>query len=387
MLWLKQSTASQEALIGPFLDDTDGKTAETGLTIANTDIKIWKAGATTEADKNSGGGTHVAGGRYSIVLDATDTNTLGSGEINVHVAGALPVRRPFIVLPANVYDSIVGGSDTLQADVTQWLGQAVATPSQNGVPEVDITHWLGSGVATPTVAGVPEVDATHVAGNQITSHRGTAGTVTSTTTVLDSTVASDEDDVYIGAEITILSATTGAEQTVQITDYVGGTYTATHGAYPAGAPTGTTTYELNPRATSSVSIPSTVDANVVSMENDTITAAAIATGAIDADAIASDAITAAKIAADAIGASELATDAVTEIVTAILAGTVTVSAPSDGSAPTVAQALSLLMGKLGVFKLSRSGTTMTAYANDETTVLATWSLDSATTPTSVTRAS
>jgi len=54
-IYLKQSTASQEIPLGVFVDETDGKTAETGLTIANTDIKLWKTGATTLANKNSGG--------------------------------------------------------------------------------------------------------------------------------------------------------------------------------------------------------------------------------------------------------------------------------------------------------------------------------------------
>lgn len=112
-MWLRQSTASQEILLGTFLDSTDGNTAETGLTIANTDIKLWKEGGTTEASKNSGGATHIASGRYYAVLDATDTNTLGKLEINVHVAGALAVRREFMVLPANVYDSLVLGTDRL----------------------------------------------------------------------------------------------------------------------------------------------------------------------------------------------------------------------------------------------------------------------------------
>lgn len=108
MILLKQSTASQEILLGPFLDDTDGKTAEISLTIANTDIKIWKAGGTTEASKNSGGATHIAAGRYYTVLDATDTDTLGPMEVNVHVTGALPVRRECLVLTAAAYDALVG---------------------------------------------------------------------------------------------------------------------------------------------------------------------------------------------------------------------------------------------------------------------------------------
>jgi hypothetical protein len=65
MTWpLRQSTASQEIPLGPFVDSTDGNTAETGLTIANTDIKLQKAGATAQVNKNSGGATHIATGDY-----------------------------------------------------------------------------------------------------------------------------------------------------------------------------------------------------------------------------------------------------------------------------------------------------------------------------------
>jgi hypothetical protein len=117
---LRKLTASQHILIGPFLDDTDGKTAETALTIANTDIKIWKTGGTSEASKNSGGATHIAAGRYYTVLDATDTDTIGPMEINVHVSGALPVKKTCEVLDPSVYDvkfgtvapSTYAGADT-----------------------------------------------------------------------------------------------------------------------------------------------------------------------------------------------------------------------------------------------------------------------------------
>jgi len=142
-MWLRQSTASQEIKLGAFLDSTDGNTAETGLTIANTDIKLTKGGATTETNKNSGGATHVAGGRYSAVLDATDTDTLGILEVDVHVSGALAVHRSYLVVPAVVYDAIVLGTDSLDVNVAQWLGTAVATPTVAGVPEVDLTHMAG----------------------------------------------------------------------------------------------------------------------------------------------------------------------------------------------------------------------------------------------------
>lgn len=126
-VYLKQSTASQEIVLGPFLDSTDGNTAETGLTIANTDIKLWLAGAITLADKTAGGATHIANGIYYAVLDATDTATLGSMTIFCHPTGALATKLECCVLAANVYDALIGGGDLLEVDTTFWGGTAVAS--------------------------------------------------------------------------------------------------------------------------------------------------------------------------------------------------------------------------------------------------------------------
>ena len=43
-MYLKQSTAATLAL-GPFVDATDGVTAETGLTISQADVRLSKNGA------------------------------------------------------------------------------------------------------------------------------------------------------------------------------------------------------------------------------------------------------------------------------------------------------------------------------------------------------
>lgn len=110
MIYLRQSTASQEVMLGPFLDSTDGVTPETGLTIANTDILIFKRGASTMAAKNSGGATHVSVGLYLITLDDTDTDTLGSGYIYVNVSGALYIKERFEVLPQAQYDFRYGST-------------------------------------------------------------------------------------------------------------------------------------------------------------------------------------------------------------------------------------------------------------------------------------
>ena len=160
MIDLKQSTASQEIPLGRFVDSTDGNTQETGLTISNTDIKLWKNGATTLASKNSGGATHIANGEYYCVLDATDTDTLGPMKVAVHVAGALPVQVWCRVLPANVYDSLVTGADVLDVSVTQIAGSAVSTTTaQLGVNVVNAagTAW-GSGAITAAALAADAVD-------------------------------------------------------------------------------------------------------------------------------------------------------------------------------------------------------------------------------------
>lgn len=107
------------------------------------------------------------------------------------------------------------------------------------------------------------------------------------------------------------------------------------------------------------------EAKVASIAAAAITAAAVATGAFDADA--------------------LATDAVTEIVTAVLTTQMTEAYNADGTAPTLAQAIFLLIAALTEFSVT--GTTVTAKKLDGSTTAATWTLNSATQPTSRTRAS
>jgi len=125
--YLRQATASQTRLIGPFVDDTDFKTAETGLTIANTDIKLSINGGAS-ANKNSGGGTHIVNGEYAITLDATDTATVGELTISVSVSGALIVKKTFWVLEEVIYDALFAASATglLPANVTQISGDSGA---------------------------------------------------------------------------------------------------------------------------------------------------------------------------------------------------------------------------------------------------------------------
>ena len=125
MNYLKQSTTTTIQL-GPFLDDTDGKTAEEGLTLASTDFWLSKAGAAFANPNDTNAGTHDRAGWYRKQLNATDTATLGRIMVSVHESGALPVWREFMVLPANVFDSLVAGSDYLEVDIEAISGDETA---------------------------------------------------------------------------------------------------------------------------------------------------------------------------------------------------------------------------------------------------------------------
>jgi hypothetical protein len=121
--WIKQSTASTVKL-GPFLDDTDGKTPETGLTISQADIRLSKNGGNFAQSNNTAGATHNENGYYSVPLDTTDTNTLGTFRVAVSKSGALPVWQDYMVVPANVWDSMFGAS-TLNVNVATLSSAAV----------------------------------------------------------------------------------------------------------------------------------------------------------------------------------------------------------------------------------------------------------------------
>jgi hypothetical protein len=123
--FLKQNTAVN-IMIGEFLDDTDGKTAKGSLTLTPSVIFLSKNG-NAFTQKNEG--TNATSdpslvGWYSCSLDATDTSGSGRLQLAVHVAGALPVWDSWMVLPANVYDSMMG-TDLLNVNADDLLNTPI----------------------------------------------------------------------------------------------------------------------------------------------------------------------------------------------------------------------------------------------------------------------
>lgn len=129
MKFLKQSTAVVIPF-GPTLDPSDGVTLVTSLVSAldhaSTGIFVCKnGGAAAVRHATVTASSYDAYGSYLVTLDTTDTNTLGRLRVMFAAAAScLPIWEDFTVLPANVFDSLVSGSDNLQVDSVQVSGTA-----------------------------------------------------------------------------------------------------------------------------------------------------------------------------------------------------------------------------------------------------------------------
>lgn len=157
MRYLKQST-SVDVAIGPFLDETDGKTAETALTITQPDVRLKKNNGNW-AQKNAAQTlSHEENGFYEVTLDATDTATLGLLRLAVNEAGALPVWEDFVVLAANVYDALIGGGDLLQVDTARLSGDATAADNLETMLDGTGGQTLSLGRLAITRAEGPALD-------------------------------------------------------------------------------------------------------------------------------------------------------------------------------------------------------------------------------------
>lgn len=201
--YLKQSTAVT-LKVGPFVDETDGKTAETSLTISQADVRLSKNGGNMAQKNESTSLTHDEIGMYDCPLNTTDTNTLGILTVNVHESGALPVRQDYMVLAANVYDSLVGGGDTLDVNASV----------------------TASDIAAALVA-------LNIGG---TAQSGAAGTITL------AAGASASNDEYNSRVILIVSGTGAGQAPRLISDYVGATKVATITPNWATEPDNTSVY-------------------------------------------------------------------------------------------------------------------------------------------------
>lgn len=212
MRFLKQST-SVKVPIGPFVDATDKVTPETGITLGAADAaEIIKhdSGSVTDISARTWAAITGADGMYNLTLDAADPSALGM--MTVYIADTsvcAPVRADFMVLPANIYDSLIAGSDKLQVDVNEFNGNA-ASGYVDGATELrtDVIKVSGNSTAA---------DNLEAAARTMTQFTVQTG---STTTTITTNLSESTDDHYNGRRIGFLTGVL-AGQATDITNYDG----------------------------------------------------------------------------------------------------------------------------------------------------------------------
>ena len=206
---LKQSTQIKVPM-GPFVDATDGATLETSITFATTEANVIKHDASAVVDIGTNTwSSHLGGGYYNVTLTASNTDTLGMLVIEAHDTAARPVRREFMVVPANVYDSLIAGSDYLQADTIQINGNASSgflsgtTHLNADVQKINDSSTAADNLSKGALALVSATVQTN-----------------STTTTVKTDLTEATNDHYNGRTLTFISGNL-AGQSTEITDYSG----------------------------------------------------------------------------------------------------------------------------------------------------------------------
>ena len=236
--------------IGPFVDVGDGFTPQTDITLGGDEAEILKHGSDTVVDISGSTWAAVAScrGYYSLTITASNTDT--EGQLTVIVqddSDCLPVRADYMVVNANVFDSLFAAATTdyLQVD----------------------TVSIAANVVTATAINADAITAAKIADNAISSEHLNTGALTADAFAADAIVAATLATGAISADAFAADAIVAA--------------TLATGAISADA-----------------------------FAADAIVAATLATGAITADAFAANAIVAATLNADCITSAKIADDAI-----------------------------------------------------------------------------
>ena len=225
---LKQST-SVKVPVGAMVDATDGATLETAIAWATGEATLIKHDSATIV--NIGTNTwsaHLGGGLYNVTLTASDTDTLGLLTIVAHDTAARPVRHDYMVVPANVYDSLIGGSDLLNVNVDKFNENA------------------SSGLLTGT--DKLRADSVAVSGNETSADNleetlkgvvtGTVQSGSTSTSIITNLTETQND--HFNDRVIIFTSGVQKYVAAAIADYDGASKTLTVSALPAAPANGST---------------------------------------------------------------------------------------------------------------------------------------------------
>lgn len=131
---IKQSTARNRMLL--MIDSTDHVTGKTGLTVT---VTLSKDGAAFAA--LGGSVTEVSSGWYKVVLNTTDTNTLGDLAFHATSSGADPtdVSDQVVALLPGEAVTVSSGTGTGQIDLTS---------GKVNVGKINSTAVIGTGISS-----------------------------------------------------------------------------------------------------------------------------------------------------------------------------------------------------------------------------------------------
>ena len=394
-LWMDVDTALSEVPVNilPLIDDTDFKSREASVTFdqAGMDL-VWNfvttGGAFTQTavTPTSGGNydwTNQGDGMYTIEIPASggasiNNDTEGFGWFTGFATGILPWRGPTIGFRAAALNNSLIDGTTIDVNVTA----------------------MAASVVTAAAVATGAIDADALAADAATELRGALATGTSdaggsTTTMVDA-ARTEGDDVWTGAWILFTSGTV-ANQCRLITDFASGTDTVTFAPAVTASVGAGITYEILPNGAvdlqswlgivSALQLPlpldtGRVDVSVGTMQTNTVTAAAIASGAIDADSFAGNAIDAFVIADGAIDNATFAADVGSTAIATNVIGIAAKKAVVDAlnvdtyaepgqEAPPATTTLIKKIGYLYKFlrnKITQTSTTLSVFADDAATV-------------------
>jgi hypothetical protein len=267
-----QSTA-MVVMFKAFLD-TDHVSEATGKTIAITISK--NGGAFGNPNAGATNATEVSSGFYKFTLDTTDTNTGGPLAYRGTNADIDDVGGVFYILSAPL--ATQASVDTIDDLIDSEVG-AIKTKTDQltfsvaGQVDANTLSWLNDTVATPAAAGVPSVELINLNATAQSGIRTAVGLATANLdTQLDAlpTAGENADEVWD----TLIVGNTDA----------GSFGEAVNATLAATAIIQSKTDQIT------FTTANRVDSQVFGMQNGTVTAAAVATGAIDADALAADAV-------------------------------------------------------------------------------------------------
>ena len=327
MQMLKQSTVAT-VLVGPLLDASGVAVT----TAAIGDFNLTKNG-TTAAMAAGATATHSHNGHYLIAFITGNVDTLGRLVISANNTAHAMTAFRFQVAEANTFDALFGGGDLLKVDVTQFGDTAGVFAA--GIPEAKVAS-----IATNAI------NAAAIADGAIDTATFAAGTTIPRVTLADTVTTNTDMRGTDGANTITPTNLSAAQVRTELATELG-----------------------------------RIDASISSRSTYAGGAVASVTAAVELDSASVTAVQSGLATASAVTALNNLSSA--QVTTAVLVSQLAEAYAADGVPPTLTQAVMLILQHLS--ESSIVSTTKTVKKLDGTTSAATFTLDSATDPTSITR--